>query len=307
MSNTVRFLGLALLAGMIFSFGCAAKKPPPPPPPKQPTIEEELACNEEWPVPPKGVISVATWHLGRLDDNKPLDGIDKIADVIMKFDAITLQGIRSTAAVDRIAGRLKTKGKEYLYAVSDPTEDGWYYAWFIRASDGEILLEPKLAIFGDCKPFKRCPQVLRMKIGAFDFDLLAVDIDKTSDYKREMKAIAVLYNYFQGRNGSEGDVILAGDMAANTKTPEFSEAMLDLPGVIVAVDTDVITEYSKDGSKGRTTDNMLFQSGPLREYAGKCGIGPAEKDSPSTAYYVKNVAKHRPVWVFFRVDDEDDD
>lgn len=253
-------------------------------------------------------ITIASFNLRKFSDTSRTDEeLDKVTDVMKQFDLLAVQEVLgSTKILNRTIAMLNTKtGKKYDYAVSAPVGNVQKerYAFIYDTNKVKPTTEGKT--YNDkYDKFIREPFYASFKAGEFDFTLMTIHIlygESAADRTDEMKQIADVYTFMQGRDEKENDVILTGDFNTEPWHSNFEYIKQ-----ISAVKYAITKGKSTLGESGNLYDNIIFDSS-TQEYTNSKGIYlfdeilGLDKDKAQ-----EMVSDHRPVYAVFCTGEDDD-
>jgi len=226
---------------------------------------------------------LATWNIRRFTDNRRVESLYYLAEIINRFDLVAIQEV--TSNLDGLHKLMDLLGHNWDYIVTDSTEGGegmgermaFVYdrcKVFFKKMAGEIVLPPKSLIGGELQ-FARTPYSVAFQAGWFKFILTTVHIIYGSgmkdDPKRvaEIKAIAEFINRRAAKEGA--NYILLGDFNIFKHSDATMKALLDqdfyIPNEIRENPTVLGAGkfYDQIAFKLRIDDNMMvFTEGRQR-------------------------------------------
>ncbi len=252
---------------------------------------------------PQGQIRLASWNIriystGSRDDSE----LELIADRLQQFDLIAIQELRDEDVVQRTLAILAARGEVYQAIVSEPvgrsvTER---YAFYYRPD--HIIPLDNGHIWPDTNDeFIREPFFASFKADQFDFTLISVHVifgDSIGDRRAENVLLDDVYRTVQDADPNEQDVILLGDFNLPPEDQGTDEVDFLLDPVFSNVKTTI--------SDASLYDNFWWDS--ITEWTGESGIDRFDEavfgDDDGAASLA--VSDHRPIWVTFRTDVDDD-
>lgn len=280
---------------------------------------------------------LAAWNIEFLGSKKRLDSnLREIAEIINRYHFIAITELKHKRDLDEIMTILsKEKKRDYGCMVSPIV--GWrdsdrknkeYYAFLYDKALISVVDMGRLypdSTNRNRGAFQRNPYWMTFRAGNFDFTVIVVHVTwgrrGVVPRDEEVKALKDVYNAVQRKNGDENDVILVGDFNRWPNLPAFNG--------LKQIGTMRALFYKKNGCKSTTGqqkplyDNILFETGYLKEYAKNCGIylfdlekpddlncceGKVERANiPHGNKEFNRISNHYPVWAEFRTDLEDDD
>lgn len=301
--------------------------------------EEHEAVAE---VPREDQLRFAVWNIKRFGrDIRDKRNLEYVAKIIAEYDFVTIIELMDSKIKISEEGKiigLKEDGEEsdfmkfleilskkgnYDYRISPHAGYGEWYGFLFKREKFEVVKKPQL--YPDAKgqkgTFTRDPCWATFRVGRFDFTVIAVHIyfgehdtleESKESYKRrrkEIKALAKVYEDIQEWNGQENDVLLVGDFNMDAIDMSFCDLLNKFDPKVDALFRSEWGNVSNLGRIPKLYDNIFFQSRHLREYLS----GSSEIDKFHDTYFKgrkKNanwISDHLPVTAVFRTDREDDD
>lgn len=237
-------------------------------------------------------IKLGSWNMRNFSYKRDMK---EIAEIIVQYDIIALQEVRSTDAIILLSNNIhKEYGKKYFYTISDPVGSAKTSAKqtgkrkelyvFMFTDAVQIITQPKLAEADEY--FVRSPYIGYFRAGKFDFVLATIHIvwGKKKDRVLEIEAVGKLLNKIIERAGTEHDIILCGDF--NTAPEEFKLGSEWRPLINKSTMVKGTSRY----------DNIWISGASEFENTGICGVG--EKCGGSD---------HFPIYAVFKTDEDDDE
>jgi len=253
-------------------------------------------------------ITIASFNLRKFSDASRTDEeLNKVTDVMKQFDLIAAQEVLgNTKILNRTINILNKKtGKKYKYAVSIPVGNVQKERYAFIYDTSKIKINGEGKVYNDkYDKFIREPFYANFKANEFDFTLMTIHIlygNSAADRTGEMKQIANVYEYFQGLDDKENDMILTGDFNTEPGQANF-EYIQEIPNIKLAITKGKSTL----GKNGNLYDNIIFDSG-TQEYTNSKGIYlfdeilEMDKDKAQ-----EMVSDHRPVYAVFCTGEDDD-
>ena len=170
-----------------------------------------------------GTLLLATWNIRRFGDNRRVESLHYIAEIISRFDLVAIQEVSSNlAGLQRLMALL---GHNWDYIVTDSTDStagGGERMAFIfdkckvsfRKMAGEIVL-PENSLIGQKLQFARTPFCVAFQAGWFRFVLITVHIyygTASKDNPRRLEEVAAIAEFLSKRSKKEDEnYILLGD------------------------------------------------------------------------------------------------
>lgn len=243
------------------------------------------------------------------------------AEVISYFDLVALQEVMKQDGLKRLVKELeRITGEKWRYHIS-PYSVGTskkyreYYGYIYR--EDKVKLLKSMGFYKEKNDeFSREPYGAYFKIGEFDFILVnnhSVYGDKKAERQGEAMELSNVYDYFQGLDKKEKDVIIVGDF----NLPAYDEAFADLfrhkEEIFYAIDPTNLTTVGKNGLAS-AYDNIFYSFVNTKEYTGRNGIFDFTefkkyiKKYDKDRYKVlrKELSDHLPVYIEVNIDKDDD-
>ena len=259
------------------------------------------------PAPPElQVIRIATWNLMPLDFEKVTDLSRslKITEILLKFDIIAIQGIRSNnySVLESLVYLLRQKGGNYSYACSSTVSRQPEYLAFLFNLDRIDIDRETVVDFCDSQNRLTYPaltaafrpsNVDRKK--TFTFRLINIWIDPRKN-NRDRDALQELYLAVREKSGRSGipedDIIMLGSFNCSI----YRIGALSRVADIVAIHADKHTT-----SSGKSDDNIFFNGRATTEYIERFGVIDIGEYFHLSPLETENISRHRPVWADFSV------
>ena len=252
---------------------------------------------------------LAAWNIRIFSDgNRNNDELHHIAKVLINYDFIAIVELRDEMVLIRTEAILAGMGRDYDYVMSPPVgakvKERYAFLFdpqIVRViEDGEVFPDPNDA-------FLREPYFATLKAGEFDFTAIAVHViwgDTVNQRRREVQALANVYQAVQAADDAEQDVILLGDFNRNPDDRLAYRPLLSIPSMRHLFQLPQKSHIKDTG----LYDNIFFQTRHVTEYTGDSGIERFDEihfgnDDAAASLAVSD---HRPVWGTFRIDTDDD-
>ncbi|MBF9018636.1 MULTISPECIES: lamin tail domain-containing protein [unclassified Oceanispirochaeta] len=155
---------------------------------------------------------LASWNIRILSDASRNDfELQKIADIINRYDFVAVQEVRDTIVLSRLNDMLT--GWDYIVSEAVGNTVTERYAYFYKTDLVSPLGTPY--IYNDPNnEFIREPYVAHFKSGEFDFTAITIHIiygDTVANRRAEVSILDEVVTNVDSANGSEQDVLLMGD------------------------------------------------------------------------------------------------
>lgn len=234
-----------------------------------------------------------------------------IAKAILPFDVVGLLEVMNTKGIQRLTDELNFLDKDgdwdfvispYPVGTADYKE---YYGFVFKRKTVTFL--SSLGFFPDEKNnFIREPFGVNFKINNFDFSFILLHSiygKKITQRQYEASLLNDVYKYYQEKNGSEMDVIIAGDFNLPANDSSFAPLLKNEDNFIYTIDP--LTVKTTIGTKGfaNSYDNIFLSKKYTSEFKGQSGAIDITKDNFIRTR--KEVSDHLPI--FIAVDSENDD
>ncbi len=190
-------------------------------------LEIRKKISEEIPVrTSKETLLLATWNIREFGNNRSMESLYYMAEIVEAFDLIAIQEVLSD--LKGLQSLVSLLGKNWEYIVTDATDGsaggGERMAFLydtnkvkFRNIAGEIVLPPNMDLEGDLQ-FARTPFVVAFQAGWFKFSLCTVhifygeDSPTSAGMKRRVDEIDAVAKWFQKKAKNENaSYILLGD------------------------------------------------------------------------------------------------
>lgn len=251
------------------------------------------------------ISSFNTLRLGRAQKDYVL-----VSKVLKGFDLIGLIEVMNVEGVEKLVKELeKESGISWEYHISPypvgSTSYKEYFAYIWKKEKVEFI-QARGYYPDESKKFERTPYGADFKINNFDFTMvLAHSIFGKKEAQRRAEAFNLdrVYNYFQGLDENENDIIIAGDFNLNAKDEAF-ETLLNLEDKMVyALDPKIKTTIGKD-RLANSYDNIFLSTIYTQEFQGKSGA----IDFTRKKYKLMKdkISDHLPIFIVVDTEFDDD-
>lgn len=251
---------------------------------------------------------IGSFNTLRLGKNKNKD-FKKMAKIVSQFDIVGLVEVMTPEGLQQLVDELNKLGKgKWEYTISPKavgTEDYKEYYGYVYRKD-RVKLVKQIGFFPEKKnEFIREPYGAEFKIGNFDFTFVLMHSiygKKASQRQAEAAQFDRVYDYFQGSDSKENDIIIAGDFNLPANDSSFKKLLSHKDNIIYTIDPTTKTTI---GTKGLAScyDNMFLSKKYTTEFKGKSGAIDITKGN--FAEVRKVVSDHLPI--FIKVDSRRDD
>jgi endonuclease/exonuclease/phosphatase family metal-dependent hydrolase len=256
-------------------------------------------------------ITVASWNMKNFGQTKLNDEarLSVIVDVLKKYDVVACQEIKdkTKGLPSVLISRINSDGSNYGFIESERVGRRVQESYLIIYDKDKVSYVPNsmgfITDFTD--DYEREPFYAMFRAGNFDFYLMTIHT-KPRAVDEEIPALARDYVAFQCSTENENDIILLGDLNARaTESPYKSYTTLDSMDSIPGIKFTILGETNTKG--GKSYDNIIFQENHTREYADSAGVDAFWEDFDLSVSDGFKISDHRPVYVLFYTDLEDDD
>ncbi len=254
-------------------------------------------------------VFIASFNTLRLGVNKK--DYNKMAKILKNFKLIGLVEVMNKNGIEELVDNLeKETGVKWKYNLS-PYKVGKssykeFYGFIWEAEKVKLIKE--IGFYPDLdKAFTRPPYGAYFKIGKFDFIMVLAHsiFGKKESYRRaEAFNYDEVYDYFQGIDKKENDVIIAGDFNLPGHDEAFEQmTVLHKDKIIYAVDPLLKTSIGMK-ALSNSYDNMFLSSIYTSEFTGKSGTydftnGDYKKSRDS-------ISDHLPIFIVVETSVDDD-
>jgi hypothetical protein len=248
-------------------------------------------------------IRIATFNLDGLDETKLANPqvADALVRILPRFDVIAVQGIRSKtrAVLVRLVEQLNATGQVYDFATCPTVErDGMpqYNAMLFNARSVEVDRSTVRFVEDPMSRFRYKPLMGQFRVRgvpeseAFTFMLINVQVDP-AHVAPEVDLLADVYRAVRDAGRGEDDIILLGDLEADT---EHLGRLGQLPNLATAV-----TNLPTTTRGTQLADNLLFDRSATTECTGRTGVLDIIRELDLKPEAALEVSEHLPVWAEF--------
>lgn len=233
-----------------------------------------------------------------------------ISKVLESFDVVGLIEVMNPIGVERLIKELeKESGVRWKYHISPysvgSTSYKEYFAYIWKSERVEFL-GGRGFYPDDEKRFERVPYGADFKIGNFDFTFVLVHSifgKKESERRAEAFAMDRVYNYFQGLDNEENDIIIAGDFNLRADDEAFENLLNYEDEIIYTIAPRIKTTIGKD-KLASSYDNMFLSKIYTQEFEGKSG----SIDFTKKQYRMMKdkISDHLPIFIIVDTEFDDD-
>lgn len=251
------------------------------------------------------IASFNTLRLGKAQKD-----FNYMSKVLKEFDIIGLIEVMNPVGVEKLVKELeKESGTTWRYRISPyavgSTSYKEYFA-YIWKSDRVEFLEARGFYPDEVKGFERSPYGADFKIDNFDFTFILVHSKfgkKESERRAEAFAMDSVYDYFQGLDENENDIIIAGDFNLSADDESFEKLLNHSDDIGYAISPRIKTTLGKD-KLANSYDNMFLSKIYTSEFKGKSGA----LDFTKKQYRVMKdkVSDHLPIFIVVDTEFDDD-
>ncbi len=265
--------------------------------PGSPTIEQPPAA------PARPSIRIATFNLDGLEETKLANPqvSDALVRILPRFDVVAVQGVRSKnrGVLVRLTEQLNATGRHYDFATCPTVERDsvpQYSAMLFDAASVEIDRSTVRSVDDPMGRFHYKPLVAQFRVRgppdseAFTFMLLNVQVEP-SRAPAELDLLADVYRAVRDTGRNEDDIILLGDLEADT---EHLGRLARLPNLMAAV-----TNLPTTTRGTNLSDNILFDRRATAEFTGRAGVLDLIRELDLAPQAAVEVSEHLPVWAEF--------
>lgn len=263
--------------------------------------------NENYTIAP--TMRLATWNIRIFSDNSRNDEeLQLIANVLIDYDFIAIVELRDENVLKRTERILELMGKDYDYLMSRRV-GGKVKERYAFLFDRQIVnvIEDGMVFPDPNDTFFREPYFASFRAGKFDFTAIVIHViwgTSVAKRRKEVQELADVYQTVQEMNGAEQDVILLGDFNRNPDDQKAYQPLMQISGMLHLFKLPT-KSHIKDSS---LYDNIFFQSLHVTECTGESGVDRFDEtdfgnDDKAASLAVSD---HRPVWVEYRIDIDDD-
>lgn len=251
------------------------------------------------------IASFNTLRLGKAQKDYEL-----MSEILESFDIVGLIEVMSPIGVERLIKELeKISGERWEYHISPyPVGSSSYKEYFayIWKSEKVEFLETRGFYPDDSKKFERAPYGADFRIENFDFTFVLVHSifgKRESERRAEAFAMDGVYDYFQGVDTQENDIIVAGDFNLRADDEAFENILNHSDEIIYALTPRIKTTLGKS-SLANSYDNMFLSKIYTQEFQGKSGA----IDFTKKQYRLMKdkISDHLPIFIVVDTEFDDD-
>ena len=258
--------------------------------------------------------SFNTLHLGWEGKN-----YIETAKILSLFDIVALQEVMKKEGLIELTTKLEEiTNEKWAYHLSpvpvgNNSKYNEYYAFIYKKQKVTFIKS-----FGFYKEFDnqfiREPYGAMFKSGKIDFVLVNNHLlygDEKKDRQDEAKELSKVYDYFQGLDSKEQDVIILGDFNLPAFDSSFQNIFKHKDELFYAIDPKYKTTLGKK-SLANSYDNIFYSFLYTKEYTGNNGTYDYTEDYINTygekRYDIlrKTISDHIPVFIELNNDKDDD-
>lgn len=251
------------------------------------------------------IASFNTLRLGKAQKDFEL-----MSKVLENFDVVGLLEVMNPIGVEKLIKELeKESGVKWKYHISPyPVGSTSYKEYFayVWKSDRVEFLGERGFYPDDEKRFERAPYGADFRINNFDFTYILVHSifgKKESERRAEAFAMDRVYNYYQGLDSEENDIIIAGDFNLSADDEAFDNLLNHEDEIIYTVVPRIKTTIGKN-KLANSYDNMFLSKIYTQEFEGKSGA----IDFTKKQYRLMKdkISDHLPIFIVVDTEFDDD-
>lgn len=248
-------------------------------------------------------IKIASFNIQVFGESKLSEPwvVEVLARIVRRFDVVAIQEIRCKEdhIIPEFVRAVNADGSAYTYVVGPRlgrTISKEQYAFVYDTAHIEIDITSAGTMQDPKDQLHREPFVCRFRTRtsnpseAFSFWLVNVHTDP-DEVAQEVKALADAFMVMQQARDNEDDVILLGDLNANTQ--QFG-LLGHVPGI-----TWVVRGTTTNTRRRKMYDNILFDRARTAEYTGRWGVYEFQAIYQLSRDQALDVSDHLPVWAEF--------
>lgn len=233
------------------------------------------------------------------------------AQAIEQFDIVGLIEVMNEEGVEKLVDALDdVSGEKWDYHISPyPTGNNSYKEYFayVWKRDKVKFLHERGYYLDENEDFLRKPYGADFKMGEFDFTFVLVhSIFGKSEAARRAEAFKLneVYDYFQGLDPYENDIILAGDFNLSAFDEAFEKLLMHEDKITYTISPLIKTTLGKKGLAS-SYDNMFLSTVYTPEFKGKSGAidFTGEKNYKEMK---EKLSDHLPIFILVNIDEDDD-
>lgn len=259
---------------------------------------------------PKEKIYISSFNTLRL--GKVRKDYNYIARAILPFDIVGLVEVMNKKGLQILVDELNflDKDNRWRYFLAPypvgTKEYKEYYGYVYKENKVKFL--KSLGYFPDKKnDFIREPFAANFKIKNFDFTFVLIHSiygKKVSQRQLEASLLPKVYDYFQEKNGSENDVLIAGDFNLPATDIGFENLLSHKDKIIYTINPlNIKTTIGKKGF-ANSYDNIFLSKKYTSEFKGESGAIDITKDNFKKTR--REVSDHLPVFIVIDAEKDDD-
>lgn len=252
---------------------------------------------------------IASFNTLRLGQNTK--DYARFSRAISKFDLIGLVEVMNREGIQELVDALnKETGEKWDYYLSQysvgKSSYKEYYGYVYKRN--KVKLIKKGSFYPDLKKkFSRPPYGATFKIGEFDFTLvMSHSIYGKSQSLRRAEAFNYdeVYDYFQGLEENEQDIIIAGDFNLVGNDEGFDQLINGhKDDIVYAIDPRLKTTLGRN-KLVNSYDNIFISKKYTKEFKGKSGVYNFINNDFLESK--KQVSDHLPVFIIVDITEDDD-
>ncbi len=252
-------------------------------------------------------ILIGSFNIQRLGPSKLADPwiMNKLADVISRFDVIALQEITSKdqRTLPQLVELVNRAGANYAYTISPRIgrESTGYFEQYAFVYDASrIRGGPNFCyvVQDDADVLHREPFVGRFETTGtqqpFSFTLINIHTDP-DEISIELDVLADVFVNVRQFEYPEDDVLLLGDLNA---APDKLQKLGRIPGF-----APLINGLPTNSRKNKTLDNILADRQFTREFTGRAGTIDLEQMFRIQMNDAERISDHVPIWAEFSINE----
>ncbi|HPS31855.1 MAG TPA: hypothetical protein PLZ43_16485 [bacterium] len=280
-------------------------------------VDEDIAVDEDvFPgcpdyidlsdAPDSTLFSVASFNMLHLGYNNGKD-YPALACIIKDFSLTGIAELMNETGIITLHDNLENiTGESWEYLISNRSAGRStykeYYGFIWQES--KVSLQEDLGFYPEITDeFEREPYGAEFQIGNMDLTLVMNHIvygDSISERRAEVQKLIDVYNYFQTQNGTDSDVIIAGDFNL-----PYDPTYFTLTGTDNIINMIAPTTLTTIGDSGLSSsyDNMFYSTDFTTEYISS-GVVDYTMDNYTTLN--TTVSDHIPVYMILDTTIDDD-
>ena len=250
-------------------------------------------------------LRIASFNIQAFGEKKSQqpDVMQKLADVVQKFDIVAIQEIRWMQGeymirqfVDQINARYKRQYEFLIGPRLGYTSSKEQYAFVFDAASVEVDYSGAYTISDPANLLHREPLVAQFRVRgpppeqAFTFTLVNIHTDP-DDASAEVNVLADVYRVVRLASGGEDDVIILGDL-------NVDDRHLGRLGQIAGI-YPVIQNLATNTRRTKQYDNLVLHRPSTAEFTGRGGVFDIMRAYNLTEDQALKISDHLPVWAEF--------